>query len=624
MPGGDPQGYIAHSIQDLVTKYGVTGRGVKIGVISDSVDRLELAQAGGFLPSSVTVLYTVNGTGEGTAMLEIVHALAPEADLYFASAFPTMEAFASSVLALAVAGCDIIVDDVAYSSEPPLHDYSALTAVINEVMSTGVVYVTAASNSANTLTATSQPATQWEGLFLPSLDSPTILQHSNPNADPSLANPADKLFVINVGLDFSGLLTLWWSDPLVGSFSDYNFYLVAWSAQAGGIVLLYSSTNVQNGSSSSIPVENLPVYGSFLLAVMLAYPAYTDWVLTAFVMRADTTVEPRYLHMHCIYSTLQLDPSTPMSSMGHAQLPGVYTIGAVHPAGPLNATIPYITTPPGVLAPAPYSSQGGRRVFYDINQFPTQLPMDMYNGGVIRPVVSFAAAANIETPFFPLEGGTFAGTSAAAPHFAALVGLLLSYDRQRVREAINMNLLTSLLASDTIDFALRGFDSFSGYGIPTLDVALSLLQNCGPSHYIDTGYSRSSAVADFYCIPCGDGRTSVVAGFGFYSTCVPITTTTTPSPSIGATISPEQVNDYFLLILSTVTTEVLALAFIISFFLITFGIISVGVVALILKRIATKRAGDDVQASGNDFELLLTVAANDPDNHDAADASVKV
>lgn len=42
-------------------------------------------------------------------MLEILHDLAPGAELYFATAFSSEATFASNILALRAAGCDIIV-----------------------------------------------------------------------------------------------------------------------------------------------------------------------------------------------------------------------------------------------------------------------------------------------------------------------------------------------------------------------------------------------------------------------------------------------------------------------------------------------------------------------------------
>ena len=81
------------------------GSGVKVGVLSDGVASLSISQAKGSL-GDVTVLSGQTGDGdEGTAMLEIIHAIAPSAKLYFATAFSTttMHAAAATITAAAMA-----------------------------------------------------------------------------------------------------------------------------------------------------------------------------------------------------------------------------------------------------------------------------------------------------------------------------------------------------------------------------------------------------------------------------------------------------------------------------------------------------------------------------------------
>ena len=55
-------------------------------------------------------------------MMEIVHDLAPNAHLIFATAFTSEESFADNIRALRAAGADIIVDDVVYFAESPFQD----------------------------------------------------------------------------------------------------------------------------------------------------------------------------------------------------------------------------------------------------------------------------------------------------------------------------------------------------------------------------------------------------------------------------------------------------------------------------------------------------------------------
>ena len=67
---------------------------------------------------------------EGTAMLEIVHDLAPGAKLYFATAADSDASFAANILALRnTYGCDVIVDDVTYTNEGAFQDGMIAQAV---------------------------------------------------------------------------------------------------------------------------------------------------------------------------------------------------------------------------------------------------------------------------------------------------------------------------------------------------------------------------------------------------------------------------------------------------------------------------------------------------------------
>src|SRR5262249_47399889 len=105
------------------TNFGTTGAGVKVGVLSDSVDFITSSLASGDIPA-VTILpgQAGFGAGEGTAMLEIVADLAPKAELFFATGGGGPAQFAQNIRDLRAAGCDIIVDDLIYFDESPFQD----------------------------------------------------------------------------------------------------------------------------------------------------------------------------------------------------------------------------------------------------------------------------------------------------------------------------------------------------------------------------------------------------------------------------------------------------------------------------------------------------------------------
>jgi hypothetical protein len=92
--------------------------------LCESVDKLATAQQTGD-GGAVTVLpgqSGVPGTGEGTALLEIVYDLAPGAAAVFATTGDSEAAMATNIHALRGAGCDILVDDAAFFSEPVFQD----------------------------------------------------------------------------------------------------------------------------------------------------------------------------------------------------------------------------------------------------------------------------------------------------------------------------------------------------------------------------------------------------------------------------------------------------------------------------------------------------------------------
>jgi hypothetical protein len=168
------EGDATHRADDARDFFGITGAGVKIGVLSDGVENLASSQASGDLPP-VTVLPGQIGSGdEGTAMLELIHDLAPGAELFFATALPTITTFADNIRLLRSAGCDIIVDDILYFVETPFHDGQAagvvsntnggvVTQAVNDVTADGALFFSSAGNSGNKNDETSGV---WEGDFV--------------------------------------------------------------------------------------------------------------------------------------------------------------------------------------------------------------------------------------------------------------------------------------------------------------------------------------------------------------------------------------------------------------------------------------------------------------------------
>ena len=150
-------GATAAQVQQALDESGlsVNGSGIRVGVLSDSFNDLGGAaadEADGALPpaADIDVIKDLasGGTDEGRAMMQIIHDIAPGASLAFYTAFDSEQDFANGILALAAAGCKVIVDDVSYFDEPFFQN-GVVAQAIQTVEAEGVTYVTAAGNDAS-------------------------------------------------------------------------------------------------------------------------------------------------------------------------------------------------------------------------------------------------------------------------------------------------------------------------------------------------------------------------------------------------------------------------------------------------------------------------------------------
>lgn len=168
------QGVVQQRV-DKVQAKGINGKGITVGVLSDSYDVATTSLADGSplkdhaaqdiksgdlpgkgnaqYPDPVVVLQDGQqpdfDTDEGRGMLQIVHDMAPAAKLCFATADGGDANFANNIRALAnkkgKCGADVIVDDVVYFDEPTFSD-DVIADAIDDVTAQGVHYFSAAGN----------------------------------------------------------------------------------------------------------------------------------------------------------------------------------------------------------------------------------------------------------------------------------------------------------------------------------------------------------------------------------------------------------------------------------------------------------------------------------------------
>ncbi|MGK2857796.1 MAG: S8 family serine peptidase, partial [Thermoanaerobaculia bacterium] len=513
------EGDVTHAADTARTFYGVLGNGVKIGVLSDGVDSLAALQASGDLPPVVDVLPGQAGSGdEGSAMLEIIYDLAPNADLAFATAFISEASFAQNILDLAAAGCDIIVDDIIYLDESPFQDGPVAQAV-NTVTAAGVLYFSSAGNEGNAVDLTSGT---WEGDFAPS-----VAADPGPLAGANLHDFGDGGNSILVEFGGGNPPLLIWAehyDLTTGLAStDFDLY-----DMDGGLTTIFdASTDVQDGAGGNdFPIEFIG--GGAFAGERLLIDLFSD---------GATSSRPMF---NLILFRGELDDAlaTGGATRGHsaaaaafstAATPAVFSFDGVTPDGPF----------PGVFTTAneseSFSSDGTRRIILDPAGGEITPGDRTSTGGVVRqkPDITAADGVSCSAPGF----STFYGTSAAAPHAAAIAGLLLS-----AVPTLTPAQIRTALESTAIDIEAGGIDSETGVGIVMADAALAFV-GAAPAAFLVGGAPTASELA-------GDGDANIEIGEQWNLT-IPVTnnggitataitgtlTSTTPGVSILAGFS---------------------------------------------------------------------------------------
>ncbi len=162
------EGDATHRAADVRSTFGYQGQGIKIGVLSDSYNALGKASAdvaSGDLPgignpdgdtTPVTVVQDFSGgEDEGRAMLQVIHDLAPKAQLFFATAAVSEAGFAANIQTLRnTYHCNIICDDVFYFDEPAFQD-GIVAQAVDAVTASGALYFSSAGNSGSLAKGTS-------------------------------------------------------------------------------------------------------------------------------------------------------------------------------------------------------------------------------------------------------------------------------------------------------------------------------------------------------------------------------------------------------------------------------------------------------------------------------------
>ncbi len=420
-------GYVAHRVNSARTNHRVDGTGIGIGVLSNGVRSLADRQASGDLPARVTVLPGQAGRGdEGTALLEIVHDLAPGAELYFATGFGGEARMAENIEALCEAGATVIVDDIGYLMEAVFQD-GIVAKGVNTAVAGGCFFISAGGNDGNLTYGTTGV---WEGDY--AAGTSLIVDGETLGVRHDFGGGMEANEVSGVGVS---AIVLQWADPLGASGNDYDLFLVN---EDGDVIA--SSTDTQDGTQD--PIESIRSFFDYSgLSVVIVKASGSD----------------RYLRVHAFDGRLAIQ--TAGNLYGHSAAENAVSVAMVDvrtAAGSGNVFN-------GTESVRTNNSDGPRRIFFQPDGTAITAGNFSSTGGKLlqKPDLTAATCVTTATPGF----STFCGTSAAAPHAAAIAALML--EAAGGPHEVTLAQLRTGMTSGTavLDIETTGVDRDSGAGI---------------------------------------------------------------------------------------------------------------------------------------------------------------
>jgi hypothetical protein len=467
----------AHAAYRVRSNTGLDGEGQKVCGISDSYDQSETASTSaaddvqsGDLPGSgnpegntepVDVLVDEYDSGptptdEGRAMLQLIHDIAPGAELGFHTAFFGLARFVEAIRALSDpnrGNCDIIVDDIGYNIEPFYQD-GPVSNVVDSVVAEGIPYFSSAGNDGEN---------SYQAPFRSSGEPGIIQSNAVPHDfDPSSATDIRQEIVVGSGGTFQ-IFSFQWTDPSAvvagsrGADTDINIALV----DGEGTILSQSS---QNSTELGIPVEGVLNYSN-------DSPTPDTVHLVVEKVEGPDPDEIKYVYSGANFQIEEYDTKGP-TIYGHPMAEGAMAVGAA----PFFNTPAYNPEIGGRATLEFFSSKGGIPILFD------------QEGNEIAPVVrqkpEITAADWIDNTFFGTDldiadgdpHPNFVGTSAAAPNVAAVAALILQsrsgftpqevYDQlqQTANDIRTRQKLTPEGGCCTTESTGVGVDFWSGHG----------------------------------------------------------------------------------------------------------------------------------------------------------------
>lgn len=478
-------------------RYQVDGTGVRIGVLSDSYGCLTGPIFPGQmfttpaddirnddLPRDVQILSDDACSGsrdEGRAIMQILHDVAPGSSLAFHTANNSEADFAKGIIDLMNAGASVIIDDLIYFDEPMFQD-GIVAQAVDTVKKHGVAYFSSAGNEARQSYQSEFRDSHTEGLSGKRHNFGTTRKPAG----------LQRITVTDQGLE---LLALNWDQPFrstggVGSKSDLDliFYdmhdepIPDCDDNLQPAICQFSGTSDNIGGDA---YEQAVISNTSGGAV--------DVQISIELFAGPPPGLLKYVYNDLGNGTMTIDEFDTQSptAYGHTNAAGAESVGAANWYNTGAWESPFHPQCE-VACEAVYSSAGGIPILFDKAGRRLKHPEVRLKPGVTGPdggnttfffsLLTATVPGSTEPDSFP----NFFGTSAAAPHVAAIAALMIDERRQKQRAPLAPDAIYHILRESAKPIRFRagraigpfpiphneGFDFDSGYGFVSAPAAL--------------------------------------------------------------------------------------------------------------------------------------------------------
>ena len=448
-------------------RFGLDGDGIKIGVISDSFNRIGGAPAGiasGDLPGPgnpegrttpvqiVEESTSSSNIDEGRAMIELIHDIAPEADLAFHTAGNSSAVMAQGILDLAAAGSDVIVDDITFFDQPFFQD-GILAQAADQVVAQGVPFFSSAGN---------QGSRSYEATFR---DGGTGTINGQPyrahDFDPGPGIDAFQLVALPPGA--TERILFQWDQPFAsaggtGSASDLDIFVFDFQTEA--LITGSAQPNLNGDALEIFELSNPDPNNSAFFNIFIGQNLNVG---------GPTPTRVKYIYYNGRLDIGEFDEVGGTLYQHHQAAGGAGIAAAFYQDTPAFGTSP--------AQPQATTSTGNVPILFDTAGNRLAAP-------VVRDQPRVTAPDGTNTTFFidgvDVEGDgnfNFFGTSAAAPHVAAVAGLML--ESAGGPGSLSPQTIYTTIEQTALEMGTPGFDFVTGHGFIDGEAAIEAVRNPG-------------------------------------------------------------------------------------------------------------------------------------------------